>query len=405
MPLLDAPEIDQVRAVAGELAASLEASPLARDAGPQTQLDLATFYESAQRAGAIEVAGAAEARIELAIRRVLDYPFTSKLVGGWCGIGWMLANLLDDETADESCAGFDRELRDRVEVDEWLGDYDLLRGLAGIGQYALARRHTEDGRRILARVLDHLEATAERSAEGLAWLTRPELLAAREAFPRGRYDYGLAYGMPGVAGLLARLIDAGVEADRSYRLLDGCVSFLLGTVPPRRPSRFPAYVSPGQRDPPGARLSWCYGDAGVALALLSAARAARRADWEREAVALALQAAARSSATAGVVDAGVCRGAAGLGHAFHRLYLAVGDARLRDAARSWLRIALEHRVAGAGLAGYRTWYAAAGEAPGWHDDASLLNGAPGTALALLAAAFDVEPDWDAMLMFDVAPRP
>ena len=56
---------------------------------------------------------------------------------------------------------------------------------------------------------------------------------------------------------------------------------------------------------------------------------------------------------AGVADACLCHGAAGLGHIFHRIFLWTGDPALEDAARRWLGHALEMRVRGAGIAGYK----------------------------------------------------
>ena len=39
----------------------------------------------------------------------------------------------------------------------------------------------------------------------------------------------------------------------------------------------------------------------------------------------------------------------------------------------------------------------------WDEDPSLLTGAAGVGLALLAAASPVAPDWDSMLMVNVPP--
>ena len=47
---------------------------------------------------------------------------------------------------------------------------------------------------------------------------------------------------------------------------------------------------------------------------------------------------------------------------------------------------------------------AADGAPTWVDDAGLLTGAAGIALALLAAATPVEPAWDRMLLTSIPPR-
>ncbi|HEX7277236.1 MAG TPA: lanthionine synthetase LanC family protein, partial [Acidimicrobiales bacterium] len=94
----------------------------------------------------------------------------------------------------------------------------------------------------------------------------------------------------------------------------------------------------------------------------------------------AAAAAARPIQDAGVVDAGLCHGAAGLLHVSNRLYQATGDERQAAAARRWLEPALTLPVAGAGF----------------------LEGRAGVGLALLAATTDVEPEWDRILLLSGA---
>ena len=91
--------------------------------------------------------------------------------------------------------------------------------------------------------------------------------------------------------------------------------------------------------------------------------------------------------SAGVHDAWLCHGAAGLGHVFHRLYRASGDEELARAARAWFarcvtRLEGEERVGGAG----------------W------LDGPGGAALALLAATGDAGASWDRALLLSARPN-
>ena len=54
-----------------------------------------------------------------------------------------------------------------------------------------------------------------------------------------------------------------------------------------------------------------------------------------------MAAAKRPRGFSGVVDAGLCHGAAGLGHVFNRLFQATGEQRLALAAREWFSVALD----------------------------------------------------------------
>lgn len=125
--------------------------------------------------------------------------------------------------------------------------------------------------------------------------------------------------------------------------------------------------------------------------------------WWRLALRIAQQAAARPPEQAGIRDAGLCHGAAGLGHLFNRMYQATGAPALRDAARFWLVRTLEMRQPGCGIAGFAAYRHPGSETLRWMGHASLLIGAAGIALALLAAATPVEPAWDRMLLASPAP--
>jgi hypothetical protein len=140
----------------------------------------------------------------------------------------------------------------------------------------------------------------------------------------------------------------------------------------------------------------------VAAALLLAARCVGELAWERAALAIALRAAARPPEQAGVRDAGLCHGAAGLGHLFNRLYQASGEPRLAEAARFWFRRTLELRHPGHGIAGFAAFTPEREER--WVDEPGLLTGAAGIALALLAAATPVVPAWDRMLLVSIPPK-
>ncbi|HSF42405.1 MAG TPA: lanthionine synthetase LanC family protein, partial [Thermoanaerobaculia bacterium] len=218
----------------------------------------------------------------------------------------------------------------------------------------------------------------------------------REIHPNGYYNLGVAHGVPAVVALLAGAAAAGVAPARP--LLDDTVRWLLAhRLEPGAGSCFGTSFYPGE-DPGLSRLAWCYGDAGVAASLLAAARAVGEPAWEKEALDIALSAAERPAEKAMVRDAGLCHGAAGLGHLFNRMYQSTGEERLADAARFWIGYALEIRQSGEGIAGFRVWTAELDGGPPWRTDPGFLEGATGIGLALLAAVSAVEPAWDRVLL-------
>lgn len=321
------------------------------------------------------------------------------LFGGAARVGWLVAHVADGETANHVCDAIDGALLRHID-DASPPRYELITGLVGLGVYALERG--EAGRPLAVRVLDVLERRARPCGGGIAWFTPPEQLVEwqREDAPHGYWNLGVAHGVPGVIALLARYVNTSVEPERSARLLDGAVAYLLGAEPASSP-RYPAWHAEGSTSaPPKARLAWCYGDLGIALALHAAASARERADWSAEALALARNHARDSLADSLVRDAGICHGAAGVTHLFHRLHRATGDAELRTVAQRWLDHTLTMRSAEP-FAGFPASRSSADGERAWVADASLLTGAIGVGLVLAAAISDLEPRWDRLLLVDV----
>jgi hypothetical protein len=316
------------------------------------------------------------------------------LYGGLTRTAWTVAHLTGGDQADEVCIAIEQTLLRALAGDT--AEFELVNGLAGFGILALERRNAQ----LATRIVDHLERLARPTKDGLAWHTPTSLLPAwqRAAAPDGYWNLGVAHGIPGVLAVLSRFVSAGLETARAARLVDGCVAFLLAATPPRDGNRYPAWL-PAPDDQP-CRVGWCYGDLGVAFALLAAADARARDDWRASALDLARGMARRPFPDASIVDAGLCHGSAGAAHLFHRLYRATGDHEFATTARAWLDRTLAIRRSD-DLAGFPAFDH---QAQCFRPAADLLGGAPGVALALHAMISEIEPVWDRLLVADLATR-
>jgi len=376
-------------------------------AGGAAGLVVLFAYLADARSGTDDEAAAAR-WLDQAIDAVSDQPMEASLYGGLTGVGWAAAHLgkllpgLDREDVNDE---IDETLLEHLGQSPWPDEYDLIGGLVGFGVYAVERLPRSTAAACLECVIDHLAQTAERRPEGTTWWTNPAWLIpeAREQFPRGYYNLGLAHGVPGVIALFGCACAAGVAMGKVRPLLDGAVRWLLAQQRTEGPAAFPGWVGPAIPTVP-ARLAWCYGDLGLAVALLWAARSVGEADWEAKALAIARRAAEWPAEQSGVVDAGLCHGAAGVGHLFNRLFQATGEACFAEAAGFWLERTLALRQPGRGIAGYLSWSPGADGALNWLAEPGLLTGAAGIALALLAAATPIEPAWDRLLLASVPPR-
>lgn len=335
-----------------------------------------------------------------------ELTLSPSLYHGFTGVAWAVEHLRepllhsDDEDTNEAV---DEAIVVYLSQSPWADDYDLIAGLVGIGVYALERLPRVSALACLERIVERLDETAERRDNEVTWLTRPHLLPShqREKCPNGYYNLGLAHGVPGVIALLGEVCAAGVATERARPLLDGAVAWLLRQkrTPPSL-SSFSPWTGQGIEQVQ-CRLAWCYGDAGVAAALLAAARCVNKPEWERDALRIARHAAARVPESAGVKDGGLCHGAAGLGHIFNRLFQATGESVFREAARYWFEQTLAMRRPGLGIDGFSAFIPEEDGKERWVDDPGITTGAAGIALALLAAVTDIEPAWDRVLLVSI----
>lgn len=410
-PLLTGAQRDQALTAAIDIAEALRAWSPGMDAGlAGGATGLSIFYTYlAQVVPDRDYEATALAHLDRAMALVGQQRLGPSLYSGFTGVAWAIEHLtgrLLERGDEDPCADIDEALHRFLADPGTPMQYDLINGLAGLGVYALERMPRPSAAACLARIVELLDRQAEKTPEGVTWWTSPALLPpeTRQACASGHYNIGLAHGIPAVIALLGAVCATGPAPARpgARALLDGAVSWLLahqldGTVG----SMFSAHVIPGSPPRP-SRQAWCYGDPGVAMALLVAGSASGQPGVCEHALRIARFAAAQPPERVGVIDAGLCHGAAGLAHLYHRIHRATGDDLAAAAARNWIGRLLAMRTPGLGIAGFRAWDPAPGAGTraslGWRDTPGLLTGAAGIALALLAAATPVEPAWDRLLL-------
>ncbi len=320
------------------------------------------------------------------------------LYSGSTGIAWTVVHVGagdPDETGEDPLGEIDELLLEHTKERPWERHYDLISGLVGIGVYALEALPKPRARACLGEIVNRLSELALEVDGGITWKTPPELLPEwqREQAPKGYYNLGLAHGIPGIWGVLAQAASEGIQESTCLSLLEKSIPWLLEQYLPDQ-NGFPGWIPVGKETEKSARSAWCYGDHGIAISLFSAARLLGNTDWEGEALKIARRVADAPPEKARVKDPGICHGSAGLGHIFNRFYQATEDAQFLEAARYWFGQTLEFRVPDKGIAGYQMLV---GDKE-WQDDPGMLTGACGIGLALLSAAYPVEPGWDRFLL-------
>jgi len=346
--------------------------------------------------------------LDQAIEAVSTQAMNPSFYGGFTGVAWaadLVDYLLDPDAGDRNEAVDDALLRLLSQANRWPSPHDLVEGVTGLGVYALQRYPRPVAIESLRQVVERLHERARHDEPGLCWWTPPTEIHEewRKLYPTGRADLGVAHGVAGAIALLGGICGVGTEQAAARSLLEGAVGWLLAqSMATEAGPTFPLWVAPGF-EPHPARSAWCYGDPGIAAALLTAARGAGVPEWEQTAVALACRAADRPASETGVVNACFCHGAAGLAHLYNRMYQATGEPTLGRAAAYWLERTLDfYHQARDSRDGWiqGRW----GQQPWTWTGIDLVDGAAGVALVLLAATTSVEPIWDRMFLVS-APGP
>jgi lantibiotic modifying enzyme len=339
-----------------------------------------------------------ENRVERRAGKLVDgllrHPLPPTLYRGFWGIGWSFAHMKRSGITDAfDTEGLDESLTPSLEWMRRGRAHDLMRGLVGLGVYALEHPVASHARRTVRSVVSELGRLCVWSEEGASWPTPAEALDTEERgiWPNGRVDLGMAHGSGGVIAFLA----AAAQRERTaqtVRLLEGAVSWLLKHQQRRGQGSFFAAYAGETGKPSKTALAWCVGDLGISVSLALAARALGRDDWREEALRLALHSAKRPAGDA-VNDTSLCHGSAGLAHLFSRLHQYLGHSALRAAAVRWygrcLAAETPERFRGFGAPRY---------AGSRRHDPGFLMGAAGVALALQAATSERAPSWDRVLL-------
>jgi lantibiotic biosynthesis protein len=413
LPLLEGDLARLAREAVDEIAADLQKAGDGDASLAEGRAGQALFFAYLGRfSGEEGYLGVSERLLDEATDALVEVPMHAGLYSGFPGIAWTeqhLAGFLGfkDDPGDDAGREIDEAVLDVLSQTPWPESVDLIRGLAGIGVYAIERLPRSAARACLERILAHLADLAERDSNGAKWFTPPNLLGpwALSFAPNGRYDLGVAHGAPGVISLLAEVHRLGLLDARGISLLEEAVRWLLARMDEQSggPGCFNSWVAPGGVETP-ARLAWCYGDPGIAAAVLNAARALGRPDWEAAGLEIAIRAATRPLESSGIRDAGLCHGALGLAHLFNRIHQATRDDRFAEAARLWYGLGLHSfRRPGEGVGGFPVSRREPDGTYTWQEKGGLLVGSAGVGLALLAGLSDQEPLWDRLLLTAIPP--
>ena len=349
-------------------------------------------------------------------------PVGPGLYSGFTGVAWvhaLVGGMIEEvEGGDDVHQEIESTLIAHIRDSRQRAEYELIGGLVGMGVYGLERAPNGRSLELLQEVTKGIVALAEVSETGATWLTLPtassmQSVTKARKLPtnwRGYRNLGIAHGIPGCVALLGRLSGSGLLDAEGTEVLEKSVKWLLGSrVPHPKGLAYPSWL-PYEGELTGDtaskyRVGWCYGDLGVAAALCVAGANHRRKEWVSEAAEIAQGCLRVAIEDCGVLDHGLCHGAAGVGHVLARIGFASGEQTLIQGAQDWIQRLFEMRTPDAGIHGYARLRPRnlAAEHPSEADyyfssDSGFLMGAAGVAMTLAAACSGDDPEWDRALL-------
>ncbi|MCF4122070.1 lanthionine synthetase C family protein [Antribacter sp. KLBMP9083] len=269
-----------------------------------------------------------------------------------------------------------------------LAEFDLIRGLAGLGTYLV---HHVPGHDVTGNLLSYLVRLSGPHAtpdDLPGWWSNTAPNGERTPeYADGHANLGLAHGAAAHLAVLAVALRSGVEAPgHRDAIRNVCSWYDLWARSDEQGTWWPGLLTLGQaqgHEPfpeRRQRPSWCYGSAGIARALQLAGLALDDSDRARGAEAVLLADADDPSQVAALDGTGLCHGTAGLLLSAWRTGTEATGPALLEAAS-----ALAADVA-------RSLDATS-------DLTELLDGTAGAALALHTVTVDHwEAQWDSCLL-------
>ena len=260
---------------------------------------------------------------------------------------------------------------------------DFLHGLIGIGFYLLERNNSSKEYSVsnLSKIVDYLDKSKISDGAIVKWRYNEKKLSKP-------FNISLSHGVSSIVVFLCRLIKSGAFSEnynvKIKQMLQGAVQYLLSNRVDvdRLGCCFASSSIECDDYPHRSRLAWCYGDLGVATALLEAGNTLHDSSVRDIAIQVLLYSARRRDIKANHVnDFCVCHGSVGIAQIFRSQGIALGMKELLDAADYWEKDTLS-RVVKDGHGRHTLLYYDS-ENGGYRESGGILDGISGAGLYLL----------------------
>lgn len=327
-------------------------------------------------------------------------PSILSLSHGASGIMWTL-NHFSKEVAfnsnyEEYLNAYDTSLFDKIEG--FKSNIDTMHGLLSIANY-LFSRDTKIAHNCLRKIFEIVDANKIIVKEGCAWKGNEDV----EVDDKEQYfSFGYAHGIPAILYFLSCFIQKNIETEKALDLFNKGMNYLLYQKNTKCPTYFPTIIIRNEIRRT-ERISYCYGDLGIACGLTAIANKMKDSKLLLEAREIANNIAEISiPLSQDVSDIGLCHGAAGNGFMFLKLYETHKLEILKEASYLQYKRLLSLKKKGTGIVGYTsTDYDSNRKTFYDKTDPGFINGTAGVGLSIIAYLTNGKiHEWDKILYLE-----
>lgn len=309
---------------------------------------------------------------------------------GLAGICWAFDHLVASDVIDSNVDAVLNDSYNFIKDESYSslrsGNYDYLLGGAGALLFFLER----NDRVFLNQCIDILEEISICKDNCFAWKQSPVI--SLESPPEFAINTGLAHGIPSIMALLSIVYVNNKDNVKILRLIEGTMNWLIDyKLDIINDKPFPSFFNSVVES---NRMSWCYGDIGVSMALYQVGVNCKNDEWVKKSLRLALKCVERNKEASNVTDAHLCHGTIGIAHIYNRFYNYTQMEIFKDASLHWVNETIKKFDQELPY-GFKAWK---GEKFEWQNIPGLLEGSAGIGLALISVVSDVEPKWDRCLL-------
>lgn len=321
---------------------------------------------------------------------------------GIAGYGWLMSFLEQNQYLDVNNDRVFRELNkhlNKIMISDITNkNYDFLHGSIGNAYYFFKQfenckslYYKNIYKNYLLDFLEHLRLNALKAKKGLKWISR-----INQKDTDFGYNISLSHGIASIINFLSRLyIYPEFKAKVDY-ILKGAVEYILSFKKNNQDSvsLFPNYISSDGEESWPSRLSWCYGDLGIAISLWHFSKATNDNNLKKETLEIVRHSSIRKdSQNTKVFDSSICHGSYGNAQIFNRFFEETREGIFLEAAEFWINDGLSKVSEDEEYAGYKKLI----PPNTWEYDLSLLSGISGIGLSILSH-LTRDNSWDECLM-------